>query len=76
MTAKLRVADGRAVCPPGRSQHVTGGQVVEVDADTAAHWIARGWAEPVDDEPEAAAPKMPKRPITTRPTAASTTRPA
>ena len=29
---------------------VGSGECLELDADTAAHWIARGWAEPALDE--------------------------
>ena len=48
-TVKVRVIDGWAVHDGTR--HRTGGEVVEVDADTAEQWITAGWAEKVAPRP-------------------------
>ena len=41
---KVTVTEGYAVAVDGK-QH-GGGQTVNVDRDTADHWIASGWAKP------------------------------
>jgi len=41
----VRVVAGWAVYVDG--EQVSGPAEVDVDPDTAAHWISRGWAEPV-----------------------------
>lgn len=45
----VRIADGWGVYVDAEQR--TGGEVVEVDAATAEHWIGRGWAEPVEQPP-------------------------
>ena len=44
-TVKVTVTEGWAVAVDGK-QH-GGGQAVNVDRDTADHWIASGWATAV-----------------------------
>ncbi len=49
MSAKrrVRVLEGWSVYVADERRN--GGDEVEVAADTANHWIASGWAEPVED---------------------------
>ncbi len=57
-TVKVTIRDGWAVFHDG--EHRTGGTVVEVDNETAEHWIERGWASPGENKP-AAKRKAPTR---------------
>jgi len=61
---KVTVTEGYAVAAGGK-QH-GGGQTVNVDRDTADHWIASGWATAADTTSEPAEPAKTRRPNTGR----------
>ena len=56
-TVTVTVNHGWAVAADGK-QH-TGGQTVNVDQDTADHWITSGWATAADTTPQPAKTRRP-----------------
>ncbi len=56
-TVKVTVNEGWAVAVDGK-QH-GGGQAVNVDRDTADHWIASGWATAADTTTKPAKTRRP-----------------
>lgn len=47
--SRVKVADGWTVFVPAKGEQVPSGGVIEIDTETAAYWVDRGWVVRVSE---------------------------